>query len=306
MENVIVIRCDKYAAKIDAAHGANCISLEYLPKGAHILREPKSQVPDNPYLYGMPVLYPVNRIEGGKFEFEGRLYEFPINEKNTGCHLHGDVCFSPFEVVSAGENFAVCRCEKQSLAGGCHDFSITLKYSVSNNGLQIQTEIFNASAENMPNFLGFHTTFALPFCADSRAENVKILVEVGEEIERNMQNYLPTGRILNGDGVHDLLNSGEFFPAGYTLSRHYRAEKTGRIKLCDTQKRLSVHYENDGKFGWRLLYNGGAKDFICLEPQTCMANCMNAPFDRNYSGFDYILPQSKKTYTSKIYVKENE
>ena len=34
------------------------------------------------YLYGMPILFPVNRIENGIFDFEGRHYVFPIVAKN--------------------------------------------------------------------------------------------------------------------------------------------------------------------------------------------------------------------------------
>ena len=92
-------------------------------------------------------------------------------------------------------------------------------------------------------------------------------------------------------------------PLEKVISRHYRIENTGRIELMDTNRGIKLIYENDNNFKWRLFYNGNANEYICLEPMTCMANCQNAPFERDYSGFDFIPPYSSKEYISKIYLK---
>ena len=90
MKRSINLASDDWSAVIDLLHGANCISLRNKKYHAALLREPPENIKlDNPYLYGMPILFPVNRIENGIFEFEGREYVFPINEPSTGCHLHG-------------------------------------------------------------------------------------------------------------------------------------------------------------------------------------------------------------------------
>ena len=85
-------------ATIDLLHGANCISLRNEKYGANLLREPPdiSAMTENPFLYGMPTLFPVNRIENGRFTFEGREYIFPINEPSTNCQN------SPFSREEAG------------------------------------------------------------------------------------------------------------------------------------------------------------------------------------------------------------
>lgn len=96
---------------------------------------------------------------------------------------------------------------------------------------------------------------------------------------------------------------GEFHSTN-KISRHYKAVKDGRIEVLDKENGLKIIYENDKKFGWRLFYNGNADEFVCLEPQTCMANCQNSEFKRNLSGFDYIKPKSHKKYVSRISVEE--
>ncbi len=78
---MIDLKCGYHTAVIDTLHGANCMRLRNEKYNSTILREtPANGVLDNLYLYGMPILYPVNRIFKGSFEFEGRKYQFPINE----------------------------------------------------------------------------------------------------------------------------------------------------------------------------------------------------------------------------------
>lgn len=77
MENIYEIKSGHYTALINLSRGGNCMSLRNSKYEADILREPDyTKELDNPYLYGMPILYPINRISDGRFEFEGRNYVF--------------------------------------------------------------------------------------------------------------------------------------------------------------------------------------------------------------------------------------
>ena len=142
------------------------------------------------------------------------------------------------------------------------------------------------------------------FAEDSKAENIKVLAKISEEYERNMTNYLPTGNKPEFDETSVALQDGNFSPFVKPTSRHYRAGDGGKMVIYDAAYDLSVVYENDEKYRFRLIYNGNADEYICLEPQTCMANCQNAPFDRKYAGFDYIEPMASKKYWSRIFLTE--
>lgn len=298
------IKDENYEAYINLSRGANCIRLYNEKYDSEILRVPNYENMDNPFLYGMPILFPVNRIQNGEFVFEGRKYTFPINEIETGCHLHGFLHTAEFNVEEHGENYIKCVYESDELYNFFpHQFKIEIMYSLSENGLLQETCVHNLSSENMPVFLGFHTTFNVPFVKSGEAENIRIFAEVGDVIERNMATYLPTGRII-ADDVSNLMNVGEFKTYGNEISKHYKAKKSGNIKIRDISNNLCVCYENDKKFGWRLFYNGDADKFICLEPQTCMVNCQNVEGDRKNVGFTYIKPNECETYISRIYVKQ--
>lgn len=304
--NIVKIKHMDTAAEINLSCGANCISLRNERLHVRVLREPDySKNSADSFLYGMPVLFPVNRISGGAFEFEGRVYRFPINEPQTNCHLHGYLHTAEFKAEEIGESFVRCCYESDGLYDYFpHKFKVEITYSIFENGLVQESRIFNLSKTDMPVFLGFHTTFNIPFAEGSAAENIRIYAEVGAEIERDI-NYLPTGEILNDD-VSLKLNRGEFFPFEKKISKHYKAKKNGAIILCDISRKLKIVYENDVKFGWRLFYNGNADEYICLEPQTCMVNCQNSQLDRAYTGFDYIKSGSDKTYISKISIEKYE
>lgn len=308
--NIICLQAGAYTAKINIHAGANCISLRNSAYHAQLLREPADPAKlDNPYLYGMPILFPVNRISGGRFSFEGREYVYPVNEPTTGCHLHGVLHQTAFSLEQREENKAICvyRTEKQGgYMGFPHDFEIRICYELTEKGLGHTVWVTNLSDMNMPLLLGFHTTFNGRFIAGSKPEDIRVKVPITEEYERNMQNYLPTGRKPAFDDVSRALRDGLLCPFDRPVSRHYRSAYPGNMVIYDAGADLSLVYENDEKYGFRLIYNGNADGYICLEPQTCLANCPNAPVDRAEGGFDWIAPGATKEYTSRIYLAKGD
>ncbi len=286
-----------WKARINPSRGANCISLRHSGYGLRILREPCYEAGlDNPYLYGMPVLFPVNRIAGGRFVLEGREYTFPLNEPQTGCHLHGDLHEAPFTVTSESEDRITCTHSREARAGFPHAFTVEITYRLTDAGLRQETRILNRSDTAMPVLLGYHTTFDV--CGIGR--ELRVLAEVGDYVEREMQTYLPTGRLLPPDAITQALNTSDFRTCETPISRHYRAAGQGRMAIGDVERGVTVLYENDAKFPFRLIYNGDGTQYICLEPQTCAVDCANAPYPAGYAPVPCIPPHSAQVFWSSI------
>lgn len=307
-QKIITIQKGGYLARINLSRGANCIGLRNKEYGATLLREPDySKELNNPYLYGMPILFPVNRIAIGQFEFEGRKYQFPINELKTGCHLHGMLHEMEFSLIEASESrvwCSYCATKEELYLTFPHEFEIQMVYEVKEDGFYHTVEVFNHSEQNMPVLLGFHTTFLSRFIESNKTGNVQVYADIGEEYERNMDNYLPTGNKPAFDSISTSLVQGKFDPFKEPTSRHYRSGASGKMAIYDVTNDLTLVYENDEKYGFRLIYNGNADEYICLEPQNCLANCANSPFSREEAGFDYIEPGKSKVYASKIYIQK--
>lgn len=307
MKQLIKLGQGDWNAVIDLSRGANCIALRNKKYNAALLREPPVRCElDNPYLYGMPILFPVNRIENGIFEFEGRQYVFPINEPSTGCHLHGELHRAAFEPVEITESkikcrFAATKC--RPYLSFPHEFEIVMEYELKGDAFYHTVTVANLSEQSMPLLLGFHTTFNILFSKGSRPESIRVFTDISEEYERNMQlNYLPTGVKPSFDAVSTALSKGSYKPFEQKASRHYRGQ--GIMSITDVDKRLRVVYENDEKYGFRLIYNGAGDGYICLEPQNCLANCPNSPFSREEAGFDFLSAGGCKSYRSKIFLEE--
>ncbi|MBQ8525095.1 MAG: aldose 1-epimerase [Clostridia bacterium] len=305
---IVNLVSDNYKAEINLSRGANCISLKNSKYNADILNEPDYSRLDNPYIYGMPILFPANRISNGEFMFEGRKYKFPVNESKTGCHLHGMLHETEFSAEEISVSRILCRYSSKNSSVYSffqHEFEILMEYELSEQGLMHRTTVINNSDKNMPYLLGFHTSFNISFTNNTSVENVLVYADISKEFERD-DNYLPTGKELDFDEVSQKLSCGELDAYNIPLSRHYLAGNAGNMVLYDKENDLSVVYTNDKKFKYRLIFNGASDGYICLEPQSCLVNCPNSPLERSENGFDYIKSLDSKTFISGIYITEGD
>lgn len=304
---VVSIQHGNYLAEVNLRRGGNCIRLRQMECGAKLLREPYGEEPDNPYLYGMPILFPVNRIAGGKMVFDGREYCFPINEEATGCHLHGSLHEMPFALLEREEHRLLCeyRAREGEYPGIPQAFTIQMEYCLGENGLTQRVLVRNDSQVAMPLMLGFHTTFNSDFMQQGNRNAVTALVRSKQEFERD-QHFLPTGHCPVADQVTKDLMEGSFCPFGEKISRHYRSAEESTMVLYDSSADWSLIYQNDEKYRFRLIYNGDANEYICMEPQTCLVDCLHSTMPWEDSGFLPLAPKEELQFWSKISLERGD
>ena len=112
-----------YTALLIPGMGANLIRLTNTRLGAEILRAPADDEVETfkgrPHVFGLPILFPPNRIEDGRYTFGGRTYRFPITNAKEHHYHHGILKSQPFAVSKAwetGEEVLV-ECRYYSNAG---------------------------------------------------------------------------------------------------------------------------------------------------------------------------------------------
>lgn len=305
---MIRIENERFYAVVEETEGANVLSFVEKSKDLHFLREEAiphpSRLRDNPYLYGMPILFPVNRIAGGSYVCGGVTYRLAVNEPKTGCHLHGLLHQTPFEVVERGADFVTCRyvgnlptCVPEI------PMELTVTVRLTENGLSQTVMVVNRSdLHPLPLMLGFHTTFSLPF-GKGGADRFSMRAEVGDFIERDMTNYLPTGKIVPRDGFADALNKGTLCPAHEGFSRHYLAANDGVMEFCDRAAGVILRYDNSPNYTHRLFFRAEGADYVVAEPNSCMADAANSPLPRAITGFRTLPPQGEEIFTSSMTVR---
>lgn len=157
-----VLSAGGYEAEFSADIGATCFRLFYKPLNAEILRTPngESQRNTNVYLFGNPILFPPNRIRGGRFVFRGKKYALLVNEPQTGCFIHGNLLNLPFakKQISQSEIEFTYSAKKGEYLGFPHDFTVRRHYKLGENGLEEYTTVINDGVCEMPVMLAYVIT----------------------------------------------------------------------------------------------------------------------------------------------------
>jgi aldose 1-epimerase len=316
-----------YEALIIPDVGANLVELKNVSRGLSLLRTPNENLEfeafkDRPQVYGLPVLFPPNRIEDGKFKVGDREYQLPINESKHNNYIHGFIKNDKWEItkkeiiskdevqIEAVFNFTKEHDFYKYLP---HEFQFKLLYSLSHKGLKQTASITNLSDEKMPIGIGYHTAFNVPFHPESKDEDCRIIASVDKRWEQDERN-LPTGKILDLTESEKKYIENGIIPLGYKIESHYTLKSInvndhqfhGAI-IEDTSKKLRVIYEMGNDYKHMVIWNDmGDKHYVCIEPQTWVINAPNVNLPKEITGFK-TLP-SKETWSeeSRIYVEDTK
>ncbi|AKN34186.1 galactose mutarotase [Clostridium carboxidivorans P7] len=314
-----------YEALMVPEVGANIVELKNVFKGVSILRSPNDDLEfekfrERPQVYGLPLLFPPNRIQDGKFKVDHKVYQFPINEPKNHNYIHGFVKNDKWEItrkeIISGDQVeieAVFNFDKEHSFYKYlpHEFQFKLLYNLSSEGLKQTTSIINLSSEKMPIGIGYHTAFNVPFNPESKDEDYRLIVSVGKRWVQDERN-LPTKEILDlTEEENQYVNKG-IIPLGCKIESHYTLENIevngsefrGAI-IEDRSKNMRVVYEMGKEYKHIVIWNDmGDKNYVCIEPQTCVINAPNVNLDQNITGFKTLEPKDIWSETARIYVKD--
>ena len=312
-----------YTALLIPGMGANLIRLTNTRLGAEILRAPADDEVETfkgrPHVFGLPILFPPNRIEDGRYTFGGRTYRFPITNAKEHHYHHGILKSQPFAVSKAwetGEEVLV-ECRYYSNAGNDaifrdfpHEFKCKITFRLTAQGLEQEVMFGNKSDLPMPVGVGFHTPLNVPF-AGGDAADYRLRMAVGECFELNGRN-LPTGRLLPLDERFARLRAPEWLQAtgceaieaGFSVREIEVDGRPFRGAVVENRRTgVRVFYEVDSQtLYWTLWNNGGQVPYCCPEPQTWTTNAPNAA-DPAAEGFRAIDPGESWRTTFRLYAK---
>jgi aldose 1-epimerase len=282
--------------------------------GGHLLtledsRGPRLRAPSGladylmlPEAFGLPVLFPPNRIEGNRFSARGREYRLPANRPG-GLFIHGFLFERPWrtERVSTAGGAAELEMSFEAGEGGelfpwfPHPFRARLVYRLNGEGL-FQTVAFeNRGSSPMPFMLGFHSAFALPG-RDRDPESYRITIPIGDALQGS--------RRSEPDPASARFRTGRVLKRGEAVGAQFLAEPSAgpRETLIENLKTGSrLRYRTGGAYGYWMLWNQGGDDsFLCVEPQTCAVNAANLHEERDLFGFRMLGPGETFSAASSI------
>ncbi|WP_298842916.1 aldose 1-epimerase [Clostridium sp.] len=314
-----------YEALLIPEVGANVIMLKDNNRGLNILRTPGEEVTfeefkERPQIYGIPILFPPNRIEDGRFKVKNKQYEFPINEPEKNNHIHGFLRnvnwdIDELEVIDSNRVHVKVKFQNDESSGFYkyfpNRFSTFLTYELSCKGLQQKLEIFNLGYEDLPVGVGFHTAINIPFYLESKPKDYFLKASIGEKWELNKRS-LPTGKRILLNKEEKKIRKEGLNPLKEEMDGHYTVESLNiedknfkGFIIEDRNSKTKVIYEIGEKYKHMMIWNSnGDKNFVCTEPQSWVINAPNVRLNNNITGFNLLKFGEKWSEICTIYSED--
>ena len=291
--------------------GSNLVSKGLAQQGLQILRTPGSleDLKEKSVGWGFPILMPPNRIDKGKFTFNGRDYVFDINEAGI-YHIHGLVHNLPWKVVAtdteghASVTTAIRSDEHPSMKRSYpHSFELRMTFALKDARIDFEVEVENFGSEPMPIGIGFHPYFNVPLSSASSKAECTVKVPAAKVWE--LDNLIPTGRRLPVSGKQDLrqpiaLGTVMLDDVYTDLELHDGASVA---EYRDNGTGVGVKYGASSEFKHWVVWTGRSPEdpFVCLEPYTWVTNAPNLDLPHEETGL-IVLPGGE-TFSGRMWVE---
>ena len=214
-----------------------------------------------------------NRVEDGKYLFQGREYQLAINRPKEQNAIHGFFHDKKCELVDSREqqNSAQITLEYNYTGtekGYPFHFSLRIVYLFSEKGLECTLFFKNVSDSIIPCSLGWHPYFSLGTKIDSCFLKLPKL-----EKQALNSKLLPINITEKFDSFLDYKSlSSEQFDSLFTLSDSRISEVS--VLSGDKKTNLCVWQEQE-KYKNVILYIPQGRNSIAIEPMTSLTNAFN-------------------------------
>ncbi|MFK7946288.1 MAG: aldose 1-epimerase [Saprospiraceae bacterium] len=214
-----------------------------------------------------------NRMKDGKYTFDGKSYQFPLNDTTLQHSLHGFLETIPMEIIHQEATDIQAIVELKGSFNGLEyypfPFDFHVKYTLTNSELSIQTKIKNTGKTRMPIGFGWHPYFKLD------TETVDVLKMQfpncqSVEIDNRM---IPTGKTMDYTAFSDLNSIGNTSLDNCFILNNTNSKKVA-ITLQSKTTTLSVWQETDA-FPYFQIYTPPHRQSIAIEPMTCNVDAFN-------------------------------
>lgn len=228
-----------------------------------------------------------NRIDSGKYTFEGKEYQLFINFPQEDNAIHGLVFKQKFDIVSKNETsdkatLVLQYIPSSEVQGYPFKYKVSFTYTFSNiSGLVITTKVENTDSCNIPIGHGWHPYIKLK----SKVNDISFQFPGEESYEVNSK-MIPTGTsIPYSEYNQSKIIGNDSFDTCFKVSS---AKDKAEITLVDPLLKGGLHiWQETGinKFNYLQVYTPDNRETIAIEPMTCMPDALN-----NNNGLIGLVP----------------
>lgn len=236
-----------------------------------VLKAPESQkniIKEQDYGHASSLLFPFpNRLGDGKFTFENKSYQFPINDVVNDHAIHGFLCSQNFSVeTQTTDRILLSYRYDGRLTYYPFPFDVELEYTLKKAALSVSFKVSNLGKSNMPCAFGWHPYFYLDHLDSTKMQLKSICKE-----EQNAR-AIPVGKCSPFETF-----AQPKFLSGYNLDQCFRFQK-------EKESFQSSVFYPDGvelnvwqcqEMRWVQVFTPEDSKAIAIEPMTAAADAFN-------------------------------
>ncbi len=221
-----------------------------------------------------------NRINKGRYRFDGKDYQLAINFPGEGHSIHGLLYGVPFKEVKRWSTQREAGVELSyqypgDAPGYPFEFTINLRFTYMTNKLTCRTLVMNTGPKPMPLGDGWHPYFT----TGSPVDDLSLQFPARHQIDVG-SDMIPNGRSTPYHRFNELTPlKDEHFDDCFRLAG---SGGTARAVLNDSRKgiALTVWQETGkGKYNYLQIYTPPERRSVALEPMTCPPDAFNNGLD---------------------------
>lgn len=305
---------NQYTATILYGRGCNIIEFNDHKKSITALHAATDEdMPDfqkSPQRYGSAPLFPPNKIQEGIFTRDGKTYDLPAHQIPFAHGLLKEFEYGVREWCETSNYLYIKFCfnsrDTAYYSAFQWDFDCNFEFKLSEDGLSQTISFYNHGTTEIPFGVGFHTSFHIPFEAESTPDDYLVFAGTGMQWELD-EHSTPTGTL--NPPARDYIKSG-VKPINEPIADHMKVIPLNNdslniqnyrgtiIKNIKTGRK--VKYEIDEKYTqWMFWNNKATTSYICLEPMTWIIDAPHTTYipDKD-SGYQYLKPGMRWSATN--------
>jgi len=279
---VYILEGNGERADIWPAQGFNCFRWR-LRGGLEILyADPQFLEGSSPTRTGIPILFPFpNRIRDGRFTWDGKEFQLPLNDPAKKNAIHGFACRRPWRVVGHGADdrcawitgeFHGSRDAADCSALWPADYRLRITYRLAAGRLGVEAAADSPDKKPMPFGLGYHPYF--------RVDERDCVVQVPARRYWDLEECLPTGTRDDIRGGCDLNQPRPFTELSLddvVSELPSAAEKDGLCPRGRIRRQQGAELQVAASAAFRevVVFTPPHRQAFCIEPYTCTTDAIN-------------------------------
>lgn len=211
-----------------------------------------------------------NRIPAGKYTFDDKEYQLPVNEVASNNQLHAMLHCRPFEIASEtaskdGAALVLTYDYKGTDQGYPFPYLLTITYKLDASGVSVATDLENTTTTAIPIGDGWH-----PYFQFENVNLVELQMGAAERLSSNVGNALSdvhgyeAGKVMEEDALDDCFE--------------VQKDKRFSLELKDPSSgvALEIWQESEtNQYRYLQIYTPPTRRCIAVEPVSCAPNAFN-------------------------------